>query len=808
MEAKPNDCVYAELKSRTVLAGLNQALVALSKENTQRLISRAAEKMKNRREDAAAILKRLRELNPTVADRFQPKQDALDSLVLRMILPSDILFSNDTLDVPSYLIVSYCWHYPDWPLAPAARAQPLAGGWEISRPMVDAVMGLRQSPHEGVWLDKLCINQGEEEEKQGHIAAMDIIYQSARRIVILLEDVQLSKLETNAGLTYAKLYQDLCDEVKNLGLEGEARSKYIEEYFPSKEKEFRSTGQEYLLDGIRDFAMNILSGRWYSRAWCAHESRVVPHQKINNPLLLCFGHDGRVLTFEFRFLFYMAIYLYDQEPGPSAEDQVASAFTIADTLADSNPKTLSQLRFRIQSLHGAEEPGGTAMQHVANIIGFGCLKKGDLMSIALNTAGIPLSFNGEVSGVEDVIWMFSLLVIASNDLFPLIRTDKSMSQKLRIADPKNPSKRLISWVPSMNQGIADDRLPEMSPGTITAVAGDYIELDLLVFKASPTNASPEAQEIASRILEENQIDALAGEIAEGADAGTKRTRELMSATMKAVGRERAGPMAVFNKLWLAHALDCGLEWLLRFPDAMQSDTCDPAWIHGPLGESTDPRFTKTAEAVLKHFFQSSSPEEYESQRSQHLQLIIRSLTTLFDPRLPFFTAAPRRLPLGNGDHAFVSSTSNRAYVAVPVAIAHLPAHFKREWNIEPFDPLAEPENLPDDHLPDLTKVYPRDAKAEDVFPVLTSDYEDRRAPRDDTMGTWRLRRRGDIFGFTRGKAWTAPVREDDFPRDGEVIYLRRQRVYGAEDYDWGGIHAAWPKLKLEPETTTEEGQAA
>ncbi|KAK4215474.1 heterokaryon incompatibility protein-domain-containing protein [Rhypophila decipiens] len=808
MEARPNDSDYAELKSRTVLAGLNQALVALSKDNTQRLISRAAEKMRNRQEDAAAILNRLRELNPAVADRFQPKQTALDALAVRMIFPHDVLSSNDALDVPSYIIVSYCWHYPDWPLVPAARAQPLAPGWEISRAMVDAVMGLRQSPLEGVWLDKLCINQGDEEEKQRHIAAMDLIYQSARRMAILLEDVQLSEAETNAGVTYAKFYQDLSDEIMNRGLEGQAKSDFMDEYFPSMEREYRSAGLGHLIDGVKDFAMNILNGRWYSRAWCAHESRVAPHQRINNPLLLCFGHDGRVLTFEFRFVFYLAIYLHNQEPEPSAEDGVASAFTLLDTMVNPNPETLSQLRFRIQSLYGVEDPGGSAMQHVSSILAFGCFKKGDLMSIALNTAGIPLSFSGDVSGVEDVIWMFSVLVMASNDLYPLLLTDKSMSHKLRITDPKDPTRKLISWVPIINQGIADDRVPEMSPGTITAVAGDYIELDLLVFKASPTNASPEAQKAASEILEENQVEALAGEIAQAADAGTKRNRELMSATMRAVGRERAGPMAVFNKVWLAHALDCGLEWMLRFPDAMQQDTSDPSWIHGPMGESKDARFANTAEAVLRHFFQSASPEEYQYQCSEHLGTMIRSLTTLFDPRLPFFTAAPRRLPLGNGDHAFVASTSNRAYVAVPVAVAHLPAHFKREWNIEPFDPLAEPENLPDDHLPDLTKVYPRDAKAEDVFPVLTSDYEDRRAPRDDSRASWRLRRRGDIFGFTRGKAWTAPVKEEDFPRDGEVIYLRRQRVYGAEDYDWGAIRAAWPKLKLEPETTTEEGQAA
>jgi len=55
------------------------------------------------------------------------------------------------------------------------------------------------------------------------------------------------------------------------------------------------------------------------------------------------------------------------------------------------------------------------IKHLLSVVSFGCLKKGDLISIALNTAGVPLYFKLDdvqpdpVSvTVDEVIWKFSL----------------------------------------------------------------------------------------------------------------------------------------------------------------------------------------------------------------------------------------------------------------------------------------------------------------------------------------------------------------------------------------------------------------
>ena len=60
------------------------------------------------------------------------------------------------------------------------------------------------------------------------------------------------------------------------------------------------------------------------------------------------------------------------------------------------------------------------------------------MSIALETAGIPLCFTGDdIQCVEAVIWKFSTLVLATGDLSPLV----TIGQKLRV--PTSTKKNIV-----------------------------------------------------------------------------------------------------------------------------------------------------------------------------------------------------------------------------------------------------------------------------------------------------------------------------------------------------------------------------
>ncbi|KAK3988742.1 heterokaryon incompatibility protein-domain-containing protein [Cladorrhinum sp. PSN332] len=769
---------YSHSQTTAILLYLNQRLLTVSDQNKQNLLGNIHEARhhEENRTRAAATLRQLQNLNPHVARHFHLKPDALSGLALRMIMPAD---HGQAQDVSSFIVVSYCWHYPEWLNSP----YPCAPGWEITQPMMEAVWNVRNSPNEGVWLDRLCINQGNETDKVTHIATMDTIYHSARRMVILLEDVYLEEAEETAGLAYAKFYADMSREIKEKGLEGQAKSIYIDEYFPRQEKVYRDSGKEADLAGAMSFAMKILTARWFTRAWCAHESRMHPHRRVDNPLFMCFSPSGKVLSFEFRFIFYLTMYLSYREP--SSPSYIGHAFTLA--LNDPNPTTIQQLWWRILRLMPDKTDGVSPLQHLISVVSFGCFRKGDLMSIALNTAGIPLFFDGEeVHSVEDIKWMFSLLVVASGDLIPLVTT----GMKLRVPDSSKEKGEFVSWVTETPHASLDARVENPLPESITAITAEYIELDLLVFSSQPKKATEESLAIADRIIADHDLLALKANFLASAPQNIQDTTRMVSGELDRIKSKQhptwQPPHETFLRLTLALSLDAGLDFILSFPSSLCHSTSD--YLHGPIdGLSPTPppaQIISAASSLLAHF---SAPEST-------LPTLTRYFLILLDPRLPFLTVSPRLLSLPPilGSFCLTPSTSNRSYLAVPACLAHLPPWHQYGWVVEPFDPLAPPED-PRDHLaPSPSELAAKqkggaEMEVEDLVPVLNTDNKDRReAPRES--GEWRLRSKQTVYGM--GRVWDGEVIKrvmEGGERMEGVRVLRKQRVYGAEDYNWAEI---------------------
>lgn len=626
-------------------------------------------------------------------------------------------------------------------------------------------MSQREDQKEGVWLDKLCINQNSAEDKDVHIGAMDIIYRSARRVIILLEDIQLTQEEETAGLAYAGFYKDMGREADERNLQGQDRLNFIDTYFPSREA---ASEIQDLRGKAHSFGMKMLRARWFSRAWCGHESRVVPHRKVNNPLFLCYGSDGRVLPFEFRFVHYLAMYISDVVEPPIS--LVGGA--LHEAIDDPNPQTLKQMWWRAQRLMPERSAPGvsSALQHLVSVLQFGCAKLGDLMSIALNTASMPLAFSGDVKTAEDVVWMFSMMVLATNDVSPLVVDGR----RVRVSRSDGLEGTTVSWAVCPHQGAIDDRMQSPRINTITGVTRDYIEMDLIVFESLPSAPSDKAFKVATKMMEDYD---LANLIQRTDDETVQKQYELMKSEVHRVKGD-AGPLKVFVPMWLAHAIDCGLDWALRFPDVMKADTED-SYMHGTMGEDADERLTDAANFLLDHLTSQAGEPGADRDRVRDVQGLARLLTCILDPRLSLLTISPRRLPRGNGDFAFIASGSNRSWIAIPAATAHLHAWQKRAWVIEPCNP-SQGES-PQDHLPDINMALNGNESAEDLFPVLPCDYADKRSKRGQA---WRLRRREEIFGCQRFSGT-----ENDAV-GGAVMYLKKQRVYGGEDYDWRAISVA------------------
>jgi hypothetical protein len=702
----------------------------------------------------------LANLNAELAKQFDHKANARSQLKLRMLCSTDAAIIEDSdADVPSFLVISYCWHNSSWnPVLAAQSTTP----WGQSQPMVDKILSLRESKDEGIWIDQLCIDQENEDEKKIAIGSMNVIYRAARRLIIVLEDVELCDNEQRVGLKYASLYESMCQIVRERQPSEKERSKLIQEYFKLDASDLVATKQ---------FLLKMLSARWYSRAWCAHECKVNPHSKINNPLFLCFGSAGAVLSFEFRFVHFLArrICLTEYDNGVPEEEEAFRALN-----DPTGGASLFQQTNRIFQLHPGRHSNVSLMTHLVKISSYGCEKPTDRINIAMNAGRIPLFFCGTINSPNVVYWIFALLALASGDLGPLLLE----ATKLSIRNEETKSE-VISWVDRPYHGPLDLPLPVLLPESIARATDEYIELDLLLLQGMPMRASEPSKNKARSIIASSTLR----------DRGHLSGVEDPNYTTRVV-RTAANAMkrADLDRDWLIEflgsAIDCGIDWIRQFPDRVANEAKSGAWNHGQFN-SFDTGFTDAALDLLSYLgiTKKTSP----NFDVEFLQPVIRFFTCITDHRLKFPATMPRKIcTSAAGDFAFTNATSDRSWVAVPVAVAHLPFFHNRAWLVEPFEPSAAGEqsvNPRSTTTPDSSRRRPGDiisqnqVAATDLFPVLNSDFADRRG-RPNPEGTWRIRKRQALVGCQ-------PI-----VADGQaVVLLKKQKMYGSRDYDWAALQA-------------------
>jgi hypothetical protein len=801
-------------------------LKELSEENKRFLLRQEEESLLARRDEGEKLLHNLKLLNPGLAEKFKLKEDTIGSLRLRMLCnPRLDDGSNDLQEISqvrSYLIISYTWHdKTQWTPAQAALANPPDPEWKISQPMVDKVLSLvRSEGADAVWLDQLCIRQGnsdeEKKERQDAVGLMDVIYRSAQRLVILLEDVQLDDGEQFAANRYRQMFERLSKlaegktmdekdiiikefvkpEMLKIAEEVNERDRMLSFNSDMNRSEPRPAYSEVSETGnvswhttantgpsYKRFMMKMLGARWYSRAWCAHECRVVDHSKDRSPIFLCYGSDNTVEAFEFRFIMFISIQLRNLEPRPDI-------FDLNSDINDPNLQTLYGLSYRIHGLYRDPTESVFVRDHYLRVSKMGCKYGQDLVSIALNTARVPLVFNDNLFLEDDRQWMFSVLDMAAGNPNALV----SEGKKLRGLDSSG-QKSIVSWVDILPDTNLEDWKAGLTLETIHHVHKEFIELDLYVLEGYPALASDRAMAFAKSVVDEYLLPLQR-------DLATRNDSEItsfMAGTLGELGKKFGdrfpGHVIVFLTGILASALDCGIDWIIDFPRAISEGT-ETAW-HGTLGDADEEMFEPASKALLSYF--GISETNLDGRRESYLPATRRFLTCIVDTRMRFLTTAPRAIPISSDDFAITAPISNRSYVVVPVAVAGLSAFAKKAWILEPFDPEDPPE-VPEDHLK-ITKIS--DGRYD--IPVITSDavtgpnaadIESKRVAPNPITRSWRLRQRSVIYGNR------ASLRPDGV----NIIRLDNQRVYGSENYDWTAIkksyQAAFKKIEASGEVDT------
>ena len=133
----------------------------------------------------SALLDRLQQLDFDVASKFMVKPDIKELFRFRLIYNHRHIANRDN---QSFIALSY-----------RRKLHVTKQHGHFTLPLepeiFQAVWEERQSDHEGLWIDQICIDQDSREETIVSMSAMDMVYRSARLVVVALDDIELDAHE-------------------------------------------------------------------------------------------------------------------------------------------------------------------------------------------------------------------------------------------------------------------------------------------------------------------------------------------------------------------------------------------------------------------------------------------------------------------------------------------------------------------------------------------------------------------------------------------------------------------------------------
>jgi hypothetical protein len=144
------------------------------------------------------MLERLEQLFPSTASMFCNRARRIGDFVFRLISrPNESL----VVECPSYVALGHCWSNPQLATAEKrgqdGRLQERSSYLLPIPPLLwKALICELQGSSEGIWCDKICINQAGNVEKTTSIGLMGLVYQEARCVVATLADVVMTMTST------------------------------------------------------------------------------------------------------------------------------------------------------------------------------------------------------------------------------------------------------------------------------------------------------------------------------------------------------------------------------------------------------------------------------------------------------------------------------------------------------------------------------------------------------------------------------------------------------------------------------------
>ncbi|KAK4974830.1 hypothetical protein LTR66_011005 [Elasticomyces elasticus] len=200
--------------------------------------------------------------------------------------------------------------------------------------MFEAILQELESDHEGLWCDQVCINQLDQAEKKSMIGAKDIIYKSARAVIVALDDIEFDERDTAALREYADFV--------------------IKEVPDGTLPFYRDPSYMKTRPHLQSCLKKIIYSEYFERAWCGHELAVGKEHVF----LARFHDDGtevsnKIVRFTGEVLCTLLelSLLVELSPDEANERKLMLAILFMRLYQDYKPAELTDDTLRIQLQH-------------------------------------------------------------------------------------------------------------------------------------------------------------------------------------------------------------------------------------------------------------------------------------------------------------------------------------------------------------------------------------------------------------------------------------------------------------------------
>lgn len=415
--------------------------------------------------DPKVLLERLSSLDAGVASKFAVKPNMEEKFNFRLIYGNREVVSrqHQSFIALSYrrklLVERHSTHYT-LPLEPE---------------IFQAVWDERESDTEGVWIDQICIDQESDMERTISMSAMDMVYRSARLIVVALDDIELENIE-------GELLQNHMDEYSGMTHVAPRQR------FRRKQPPYLET-HETLYKVVR----KMLRSSWFKRAWCRHEMRLAKHHIFLIPCKRTGTGGGRdVLRFNGKCIAHLLDLCIEVpfEPDVESVKPALHAFFRDRAKMAENERQMrlhhgnfSTVVAEVFAMEAGGDPRIPAEQRLSDA-------RKDKISIILNTLECGLSLHEAVRDPSDPRYHLPTDNQCFHDLSLLALAAQDPSALCSVGAPLPISENASSWlhVPTVaDSGLNNFKTLERLPAdekfvTHTSGPEHYIQLNLKILK--------------------------------------------------------------------------------------------------------------------------------------------------------------------------------------------------------------------------------------------------------------------------------------------------------------------------------------